>query len=58
MRRDHLVISGAMLGVGLLAWTVWGNPESASRTHTAYSMHADSNLKLVSEQSPYMRTER
>jgi hypothetical protein len=60
MKRDILVISGGMLAVGLVGWTFWGNPDSGSipRMHTVQPLQVDSNLKLISERSPSMRTER
>jgi hypothetical protein len=47
-----------MLVVGVVAWTFWGNPESMPRMHSVQEMKAHPDLKLVSERSPYMRTER
>jgi hypothetical protein len=59
MRRDLMVIGGASLLLGLITWALWGNPESSvPRMHTVQSLGADPNLKLISEDSPYMRTER
>jgi hypothetical protein len=59
MRRDLLAISGAFVALGLMTWVLWGNPETGSvpRMHTAQWMK-DDELKLISERSPYMRTER
>jgi hypothetical protein len=58
MRRDVLIIGAGMLAVGVVAWTLWGNPESAPRIHPSQEVKAALELKLVSERSPYMRTER
>jgi hypothetical protein len=59
MRRDLLAISGGMLAVGATVWALlWGNPDNPPRLRTAQEIKADPNLKLVSERSPYMRTER
>ena len=60
MRRDLLLICSAILALGLISWTFWGNPEMGSvpRLRTAQSLKADPNLKLISERSAYMRTER
>jgi len=59
MRRDLLMLGAASVVVGLLTWALWGNPENpVPRMHTGQLMSADDNLKLVSEHSPYMRTER
>lgn len=57
MKRDFLVISTAMLGVFVVS-NFWVTPDKPPRMHTHQHMNADPNLKLVSEQSPYMRTER
>jgi hypothetical protein len=56
MRRDLLVIG--MQAVGVVVWAFWGNPESVSGMHPTLVMKSDAELKLVSERSPYMRTER
>ena len=60
MRRDLLVMSGASIGVALITWAFWGNPDKGFgvRTHTAQWVKPDPELKLLSERSPYMRTER
>jgi hypothetical protein len=58
MKRDLLVMSGGILALGLVMWTFWGNPGATPRMHTVQTLNQDPNVKLVSEQSPYMRTER
>jgi hypothetical protein len=58
MKRDLLIIGSGMLAVGTVFWAVWGNPENVPRMHTVQEMKAAPELKLVSERSPYMRTER
>jgi hypothetical protein len=60
MGRDILAMSGASLALGLIGWAFWGNPPMSAepRLPTAQSLNQDPNLKLVSEQSPYMRSER
>jgi hypothetical protein len=60
MGRDILVMSGASLALGLISWAFWGNPPMSAepRLPAAQSLNQDPNLKLVSEQSPYMRSER
>ena len=58
MRRDLLAITGGMLAVGATVWAFWGNPDNPPRLRTAQEIKADPNSKLVSERSPYMRTER
>jgi hypothetical protein len=61
MKRDLLIMSGAILALGLVMWNFWGNPEMSSSPslHTAQSFEpSDPDLRLVSERSPYMRSER
>jgi hypothetical protein len=58
MKRDIGVISGATLAIGMIMWAFAGNPESASRTRVTQKMDVAPELKLVSERSPYMRSER
>lgn len=58
MRRDLLALTGGMLAVGATVWAFWGNPDNPSRLRTVQEIKADPELKLVSEQSPYMRNER
>jgi hypothetical protein len=55
-----LLICSAILALGLIGWTFWGNPDmsSVARMHTAQSLKTDPNLKLIAERSAYMRTER
>jgi hypothetical protein len=57
MKQDLFAIGSGFLAVGVFIWAVWGNPEMPSR-HAAQQINADHDLKLVSEQSPYMRNER
>ena len=60
MKRDVGMISGATLAIGMIMWAIAGNPESASRARTNVTQKMDvaPELKLVSESSPYMRSER
>jgi len=60
MTKDALVICAAMLLVGLGAWTLWSNPRNAKPAKTQFvrALADDPMLKLVSETSPFMRTER
>lgn len=60
MKRDIGVISGVTLAIGVIMWAFVGNPESAgrSRTSVAHKMDVAPELKQVSEDSPYMRSER
>jgi hypothetical protein len=60
MKRDILAISGATIALGAVMWMFLGNPVNAPRAHVGHQQQlaADPALKLISEQSPYMRTER
>jgi hypothetical protein len=59
MKRDILAISGGTLALGAVLWIFWGNPVNAPRAPGDHQqLAADPALKLVSERSPYMRTER
>jgi len=59
MKRDVLAISGGMLGLGAVVWIFWGNPEPAPRAQVAaQALEVDPALKLITERSPYMRSER
>jgi hypothetical protein len=58
MKRDFLVISAGMLAVYVVVSNFWGSPDKPPRVHTQQQIDTAPELKLVSEQSPYMRTER
>jgi hypothetical protein len=59
MKQDVLAISGGMIAVAVVLWIFWGNPANVKRTPASYQeLGSDPALKLVSERSPYMRTER
>jgi len=60
MTKDAYVICVGMLAVGVGMWTFWSNPQSAkpARTEAVRILANDPALKLASETSPYMRTER
>ena len=60
MTKDVLVICAGMLAVGVGVWTFWGHPQSTkpARTEVVRILADDPALKLASETSPYMRTER
>ena len=58
MKRDFLVISAGMLAVYAALSMLWSSPEKPPRLHTIQQIDATPELKLVTEQSPYMRTER
>jgi hypothetical protein len=43
----------------VVAWVVFSNPEKSSQgLEASQSLSADPELRLISERSPYMRTER
>jgi hypothetical protein len=62
MRRDVLTMTGVSMATALMAWIIWGNPREEEHTarhmQTAQWMKPDPELKWLSEQSPYMRSER
>lgn len=60
MTKDAYVICAGMLAGGVGVWTLWSNPQSAkpARTEAVRILANDPALKLASETSPYMRTER
>jgi hypothetical protein len=60
MTKDFVAIGAGMLAVGLGMWGLWGHPQNArpAETQEARILADDPALKLVSEQNPYMRTER
>ena len=57
MKHDLLAIGGGYLAIGALLWAIWGNPE-IPKPYIAQQIDADPELKLISEQNPYMRNER
>lgn len=58
MQRDLLIISAGLVAISIIGWSSWRDPGVVPRFHTAQSLQADPDLKHVSEQSPYMRSER
>ena len=58
--RDPWTLAAALLSFGVIAWVVVAerSPKSPVRIETARTMTAEPDLRLVSERSPYMRTER
>ena len=59
MKQDVLAISGGMVALGAVVWMFWGNPVNVTRAPVGeQQLGSDPGLKLVSERSPYMRTER
>jgi hypothetical protein len=60
MTKDVFAICAGMLAVGLGVWSFWGNPQNAkpAKTEVVRTLADDPALKLVSEKSSYMRSER
>jgi len=60
MTKDFIAICAAMLVVGVGVWGLRGNTHGTSRetTETVRALADDPALKLASDRSPYMRTER
>ena len=58
MRHDISLVGGGIIAVGFIAWVFWGNPDPGPTPRVHSVQPLDSDLKLVSERSPYMRTER
>jgi hypothetical protein len=60
MTKDMLAICAGMLAVCLGLWSFWGNPRNVKplKTQVVRALADDPALKLVSEKSSYMRTER
>lgn len=60
MTKDFIAICAAMLVVGVGVWGLRGNTHGTSpeTTETVRILAVDPALKLASERSPYMRTER
>jgi len=63
MVRDLFTIAGASMVFGVIVWIVLGPPKrpvqrSSLQLETSHSLNTDPDLRLISERSPYMRTER
>jgi hypothetical protein len=60
MTRDMLAICAGMLAVGFGLWNFSRNSQGTKppQTHVVRALADDPALKLVSEKSSYMRTER
>jgi hypothetical protein len=59
--RDHpWTIAAAVFAFGVIAWVVVAErpPKSPARIEASRTLAADPDLRLVSERSEYMRTER
>jgi hypothetical protein len=59
MKQDLFLVGGGIVAVGLAIWGLWGIPRhNAPKEHVAQHLNVDPELKIVSERSPFMRTER
>ena len=60
MTKDIVAICAGFILLGFVTWT-FGMPPKQSQVHKTYDVRVladDPHLKLVSEESPYMRSER
>jgi hypothetical protein len=57
MKDDLFIVVVGVVAVGLAIWGLWGNPRH-SAAKVAQHLNVDPDLKLVTERSPYMRSER
>jgi|1185.fasta_scaffold56002_2 hypothetical protein len=58
MERNLWVLSAAFVFLGLLVWILAANPQKSSLRTEAQTLSAGPELRLISERSSYMRTER
>jgi hypothetical protein len=60
MKQDLLIGGCGIIAVGLAIWSLWGNPpkRAAARVQAAQQLSVAPELKRVSEESPFMRSER
>ena len=60
MTKDFVAIGAGMLVLGVGIWGWWGAPQHArpAETQEMRLLADDPAMKVVSEQNPYMRTER
>jgi hypothetical protein len=60
MMRDPWTLAAAVFAFGVIAWVVVAErpPKSPVRIEASRTLAADPDLRLVSERSEYMRTER
>jgi hypothetical protein len=58
MKRDLLIISAGMIAISIISWSSWRDPGTVPRMHTVQTLDQNPSVKVISEQSPYMRTER
>jgi len=58
MVRDPSTIAAVVFAFGIIVWLAERPQKSSLRMETVHSLNADPDLRLVSERSEYMRTER
>jgi hypothetical protein len=59
MRQDLFIVGGGIVVVGLAVWGLWGNPQhKPPKAQVAHQLNVAPELKMVTEHSPYMRSER
>ena len=64
MARDLLTLAVLSIVFAVIVWITPGPPQknlrqkSWLRMETSHSLNTDPDLRLISERSPYMRTER
>jgi hypothetical protein len=60
MVRDPWILTATIFAFGIIAWVLLTErpQKSPLRLETSHSLSADPDLRLVSERSEYMRTER
>jgi hypothetical protein len=59
MKRDLIIVSGGLVAISIISWASLKDPARVPTMHTVQqTFYHDPQLNLVSEQSPYMRSER
>jgi hypothetical protein len=60
MMRHPWTLAAALFTFGVITWVMVAEraPENPLRIEASLTIAADPDLRLVSERSPYMRTER
>ncbi len=59
MVRDPWMVAAALFAFGMIAWIlVAEHPQSPVWREASQSLSADPDLRLISEHSEFMRTER
>jgi hypothetical protein len=59
MRQNLFMVGGGIIVLGLVVCGLWGSPRHiAPKAQIRQELNVDPDLKLVTERSPYMRSER